>query len=113
VVVSSLALSDGTELSDPPVTDINKQAITVEEARSLDPSGREMIVEVMLTSNTAISQGRGSALAELLTRRGINVFVKARGYRTCGRWRTRCQSSVLAAPSRPAHRRAEPFVTVS
>src|SRR5262245_23805917 len=37
---------EGTKLVTRLVTDINKQAITVEEVRSLDSSGREMTVEI-------------------------------------------------------------------
>src|SRR6187402_654632 len=39
------------------VTDINKQAITVEEVRSLNPSGKEMTVELMLVVEHGYQSG--------------------------------------------------------
>jgi hypothetical protein len=72
---------DGSKLITRLVTDINKQAITVEEVRSLDPAGREMTVEVMLVVEHGYQSG-GTGVARPQnspnTSKGINVFVKAR-----------------------------------
>lgn len=61
------------------VTDINKQAITVEEVRSLDPSGREMTVELTLVVEHGYQSG-GTGIVRPQnspnTSKGINVFVK-------------------------------------
>ena len=72
---------EGAKLVTRLVTDINKQAITVEEVRSLDPAGREMTVEVMLVVEHGYQSG-GTGVARPQnspnTSKGINVFVKAR-----------------------------------
>jgi hypothetical protein len=61
------------------VTDINKQAITVEEVRSLNPSGKEMTVELSLVVEHGYQSG-GTGLVRSQnspnTSKGINVFVK-------------------------------------
>jgi hypothetical protein len=71
---------DGPKLVTSLVTDINKQAITVEEIRSLDPAGREMTVEVSLVVEHGYQSG-GTGLVRSQnspnTSKGINVFVKA------------------------------------
>ena len=70
---------DGAKLVTRLVTDINKQAITVEEARSLNPSGREMTVEVMLVVEHGYQSGGTGVLRSQNspnTSKGINVFVK-------------------------------------
>lgn len=71
---------DGAKLITRLVTDINKQAITVEESRSLDPSGREMTVELTLVVEHGYQSG-GTGLVRPQnspnTSKGINVFVKA------------------------------------
>ena len=70
---------DGAKLVTRLVTDINKQAITVEEVRSLDPSGREMTVEVMLVVEHGYQSGGTGVLRSQNspnTSKGINVFVK-------------------------------------
>ena len=72
---------DGPRLVTRLVTDINKQAITVEEVRSLDPAGREMTVEVMLVVEHGYQSGGTGVLRSQNspnTSKGINVFVKAR-----------------------------------
>lgn len=70
---------DGPKLVTTLVTDINKQAITVEEVRSLDPAGREMTVEVTLVVEHGYQSG-GTGLVRSQnspnTSKGINVFVK-------------------------------------
>jgi hypothetical protein len=73
---------DGAKLITRLVTDINKQAITVEEVRSLDPSGREMTVEVMLVVEHGYQSGGTGVLRSQNspnTSKGINVFVKTSG----------------------------------
>lgn len=72
---------DGAKLVTRLVTDINKQAITIEETRTLGAAGREMTVEVMLvvehgyqTGGTGIVRPQNSPN----TSKGINVFVKVR-----------------------------------
>ena len=70
---------EGAKLVTRLVTDINKQAITVEEVRSLDPSGREMTVEVMLVVEHGYQSGGTGVLRSQNspnTSKGINVFVK-------------------------------------
>lgn len=70
---------DGPKLVTRLVTDINKQAITVEEVRSLDPAGREMTVEVMLVVEHGYQSGGTGVLRSQNspnTSKGINVFVK-------------------------------------
>ena len=61
------------------VTDINKQAITVEEVRSLNPSGNEMTVELSLVVEHGYQSG-GTGLVRSQnspnTSKGVNVFVK-------------------------------------
>lgn len=61
------------------VTDINKQAITVEEVRSLNPSGSEMTVELSLVVEHGYQSG-GTGLVRPQnspnTSKGVNVFVK-------------------------------------
>ena len=71
---------DGPKLVTRLVTDINKQAITVEEVRSLDPAGREMTVEVMLVVEHGYQSGGTGVLRSQNspnTSKGVNVFVKA------------------------------------
>ena len=72
---------EGAKLVTRLVTDINKQAITVEEVRSLDPSGREMTVEVMLVVEHGYQSGGTGVLRSQNspnTSKGINVFVRTR-----------------------------------
>lgn len=70
---------DGAKLVTRLVTDINKQAITVEEVRSLDAGGKEMTVEVMLVVEHGYQSG-GTGVARPQnspnTSKGINVFVR-------------------------------------
>lgn len=70
---------DGSKLITTLVTDINKQAITVEEVRSLDPAGREMTVVLTLVVEHGYQSG-GTGLVRSQnspnTSKGINVFVK-------------------------------------
>jgi hypothetical protein len=70
---------EGQKLITTLVTDINKQAITVEEVRSLNPGGREMTVEVSLVVEHGYQSG-GTGLVRSQnspnTSKGINVFVK-------------------------------------
>jgi hypothetical protein len=70
---------DGPRLMTRLVTDINKQAITVEEVRSLNPAGTEMTVELTLIVEHGYQSG-GTALLRSQnapnTAKGINVFVK-------------------------------------
>lgn len=70
---------DGAKLVTRLVTDINKQAITVEEVRSLDPAGREMTVEITLVVEHGYQSGGTGVLRSQNspnTSKGINVFVK-------------------------------------
>lgn len=70
---------DGPRLVTRLVTDINKQAITVEEVRSLDPAGKEMTVEVMLVVEHGYQSGGTGVVRSQNspnTSKGINVFVK-------------------------------------
>ena len=72
---------EGPKLITRLVTDINKQAITVEEARTLNASGREMTVEVMLIVEHGYQSGGTGILRPQNspnTAKGVNVFVKAR-----------------------------------
>ena len=72
---------EGSKLVTRLVTDINKQAVTVEEARNLDPAGREMTVEVMLVVEHGYQSGGTGVLRSQNspnTSKGINVFVKTR-----------------------------------
>ena len=70
---------EGSKLDTTLVTDINKQAITVEEVRSLDAAGREMTVELTLVVEHGYQSG-GTGLVRSQnspnTSKGINVFVK-------------------------------------
>ena len=70
---------DGSKLVTTLVTDINKQAITVEEARTLDATGKEMTVELSLVVEHGYQSG-GTGLVRSQnspnTAKGINVFVK-------------------------------------
>ena len=70
---------EGSKLVTRLVTDINKQAITVDEVRSLDATGKEMTVEVMLIVEHGYQSG-GTGVARPQnspnTSKGINVFVK-------------------------------------
>ena len=70
---------DGPKLVTTLVTDINKQAITVQEVRSLDSAGREMSVELTLVVEHGYQSG-GTGLVRSQnspnTSKGINVFVK-------------------------------------
>ena len=71
---------DGPKLVTRLITDINKQAITVEEARSLNEGGREMTVEVMLVVEHGYQTGGTGVLRPQNspnTSKGVNVFVKA------------------------------------
>lgn len=71
---------DGPRLVTRLITNINKQAVTVEEARSLDPSGREMTVEVMLVVEHGYQSGGTGVVRSQNspnTSKGVNVFVKA------------------------------------
>ena len=70
---------EGPKLVTRLVTDINKQAITVEETRSLNPTGREMTVEVSLVVEHGYQSGGTGVLRSQNspnTSKGINVFVK-------------------------------------
>jgi len=70
---------EGPKLITTLVTDINKQAITVEEARALDAAGKEMTVELSLVVEHGYQSG-GTGLVRSQnspnTSKGINVFVK-------------------------------------
>lgn len=70
---------DGAKLVTRLVTDINKQAITVEETRSLDAGGKEMTVEVMLVVEHGYQSGGTGVVRPQNspnTSKGINVFVR-------------------------------------
>ena len=70
---------DGPKLITTLVTDINKQAITVEEVRSLNPAGTEMTVELSLVVEHGYQSGGTGLLRSQNspnTAKGINVFVK-------------------------------------
>lgn len=61
------------------VADISKQAITVEEVRSLDQAGREMTVEVNLVVEHGYQAGGTGVLRSQNspnTSKGTNVFLK-------------------------------------
>src|SRR5918999_6164638 len=76
---------DGPKLITRLVTDINKQAITVEEVRTLDPAGREMTVEVMLVVEHGYQSGGTGVLRSQNSRntsKGVNVFVRQQKRRT-------------------------------
>ena len=70
---------EGPKLITTLVTDINKQAITVQEVRSLDTTGREMTVELTLVVEHGYQSG-GTGLVRAQnspnTSKGINIFVK-------------------------------------
>ena len=71
---------DGAKLVTRIVTDINKQAITVEEVRSLEPGGKEMTVIVMLVVEHGYQSGGTGVVRPQNspnTSKGLNVFVKA------------------------------------
>jgi hypothetical protein len=72
---------EGAKLVTRLVTDINKQAVTVEEVRSLDAAGREMTVELALVVEHGYQSGGTGVVRPQNspnTSKGINVFVKAR-----------------------------------
>src|SRR5688572_10994630 len=72
---------DGPKLITRLVTDINKQAITVEEVRSLEPGGRDMTVEVMLVVEHGYQSGGTGVLRSQNspnTSKGVNVSVRQR-----------------------------------
>lgn len=70
---------EGSKLLTTLVTDINKQAITVQEMRTLDPAGKEMTVELTLVVEHGYQSG-GTGLVRSQnspnSSKGINVFVK-------------------------------------
>lgn len=70
---------EGPKLITTLVTDINKQAITVQEVRSLDSTAREMTVELTLVVEHGYQSG-GTGLVRQQnspnTSKGINIFVK-------------------------------------
>lgn len=70
---------EGPKLVTTLVTDINKQAITVQEVRTLDPGGREMTVELTLVVEHGYQSG-GTGLVRSQnspnTSKGVNVFVR-------------------------------------
>ena len=70
---------DGSKLRTSLVTDINKQAITLEEVRSLDAAGREMTVELTLVVEHGYQSGGTGVCSQNSpnSSKGINVFVKA------------------------------------
>jgi hypothetical protein len=68
---------DGSKLTTSLVTYINKQAVTVEEVRSLNAAGDEMTVEVTLVVQHGYQSGGTSAVQSRNspnTATGINVF---------------------------------------
>lgn len=70
---------DGARLITNLVADISKQAITVEEVRSLDQAGREMTVEVNLVVEHGYQAGGTGVLRSQNspnTSKGTNVFLK-------------------------------------
>lgn len=70
---------DGPRLITRLVADINKQAITVEEVRSLNPAGTEMTVELTLVIEHGYQSGGTGVLRPQNspnTAKGINVFVR-------------------------------------
>ena len=72
---------DGTRLVTNLIMHINKQAVTVEEIRSLDQQGTEMTVEMTLVVQHGYQSGVAIALKSPYapnTATGKNVFVKAR-----------------------------------
>ena len=73
--------SEGSKLITNLTTDINNQAVTFEEVRSLNPEGTEMAVEVTLvvqhgyqTGSSSIARSANSPNSST----GRNVFLKAR-----------------------------------
>jgi hypothetical protein len=71
---------DGAKLVTRLVTDINKQAITIEEVRSLDAAAKEMTVIVMLVVEHGYQSGGTGVVRPQNspnTSKGINVFVKS------------------------------------
>jgi hypothetical protein len=72
---------DGAQLITSLVTYINHQAVTVEEARSLNPLGTEMTVKVTLVVQHGYQLGDASTVPSKNapnTSTGTNVFLKAR-----------------------------------
>jgi hypothetical protein len=72
---------DGPRLVTNLVVHINKQAVTVEEIRSLDPQGTEMTVKVTLVVQHGYQSGVTATAKSAYapnTATGTNVFVKAR-----------------------------------
>ncbi|HKY20029.1 MAG TPA: hypothetical protein VJM31_02320 [Vicinamibacterales bacterium] len=70
---------DSSKLITRIVADINKQAITVEEIRSLDPTGKEMTVEVNLVVEHGYQSGGTGVVRPQNSpnsSKGINVFVR-------------------------------------
>jgi hypothetical protein len=70
---------DGPKLVTTLVTDINKQAITVHEVRTLDPAGREMTVELTLVVEHGYQSGGTGLLRSQNSpnsSKGVNVFVR-------------------------------------
>lgn len=72
---------EGPKLITSLITDINKQAVTVEEVRSLNSAGTEMTVEVTLVVQHGYQSGGSSAVQSKNspnTATGTNVFIKTR-----------------------------------
>ena len=72
---------EGPKLITSLVTDINKQAVTVEEIRTLNPAGTEMTVQVTLVVQHGYQSFGSSAVQSKTapnTATGTNVFVRAR-----------------------------------
>jgi hypothetical protein len=72
---------NGAQLITSLITDINKQAITVDEVRSLNPAGTEMTVDVTLNVQHGYPTGNPGAVKSRSYPNystGRNVFVKAR-----------------------------------
>jgi hypothetical protein len=72
---------DGVRLITNLITDINNQAVTFEEVRSLSADGAEMAVEVTLVVQHGYQTGGGGLVRSANspnTSTGKNVFVKAR-----------------------------------
>ena len=70
---------EGPKLITSLITDINKQAVTVEELRSLNSAGTEMTVEVTLVVQHGYQSGGSSAVQSKNspnTATGTNVFIK-------------------------------------
>jgi hypothetical protein len=72
---------NGPQLVTNLTTYINKQAVTLEETRSLNPAGTEMTVKVTLVVQHGYQSGGGSTIQPQNspnTSTGTNVFLKAR-----------------------------------